>query len=66
MVDCTSAWQDFTDEIRAVGARIFLEVFAGKAVLTSAFKDAGWTTGPAVDLALGEHYDVRNHFSWPC
>ena len=31
-------------------------------MLTVAFKDAGWSTGPAVDIALGDEFDVWNHF----
>ena len=61
-VSSTAEWQSFIDAIRGHGTRVFLEVFAGMAILTSAFRAVGWPTGPPVDVAFGDHFDVLNHF----
>ena len=61
-VSATDEWHEFISDIRSYGKRVFLEVFAGMAVLSAAFRAEGWPVGPPVDLAYGEQYDVMNHF----
>ena len=54
------AWHDFVLDIRSAGQPLFLEVFAGCAVMTAEMKAAGWPTAPPVDIATTPDFNVLN------
>ena len=53
-------WLVLVTVIRASPRPVFWEIFAGCAVLTSAFLEAGWTCAPPLDILDDEAFDLLN------
>ena len=49
-------WHDIIRAVRESRHRVFWEVFAGAAVLTTAFANAGWDVGPPIVLLRALQY----------
>ena len=53
-------WSSIVDRVRRGGGTLFWELFAGVAVLTTAFAREGWATGPPVDVITSPITDLLN------
>ena len=53
-------WEAMVDEVRSAPQRVFWEIFAGCAVLTSMFLEEGWCCGPPVDVSFDESFNLLN------
>ena len=54
------SWIILIDTIRALPRRAFWEIFAGCAVLTSAFATESWCVAPPIDVVFNAEFDVLN------
>ena len=53
-------WRWLATALRSSSRRVFLVVFSGSGILTRAFADAGWCTGPPVDIVTNGDFDLLN------
>ena len=53
-------WSDFASDVRSQGIVAFLEIFAGEAILTQAFRELGWSTGTPIDVGTCSDFSPLN------
>ena len=53
-------WHSVIEEVRNAGRRIFWEIFAGCAILTSMFLECGWCCGPPIDVLFDSSFNLLN------
>ena len=56
------SWQSLISSIRGAPQRIFWEMFAGCAILTSMFLEQGWVCGPPIDVVKDPTYNLLDAF----
>ena len=56
------SWQRLISQVRAAPQRIFWELFAGCAILTSMFLEQGWCCGPPIDVLADTTYNMLDTF----
>ena len=52
------SWFILIESVRSSPCRVFWEIFAGCAVLTEKFADAGWYCGPPIDILEDESFNL--------
>ena len=56
------SWQKLIFRVRSAPQRIFWELFAGCAILTSMFLEQGWCCGPPIDVMADATYNLLDAF----
>ena len=55
-----SSWTEIIEEVRASPQRIFWEIFAGCAILTSMLLERNWCCGPPIDVVIDSSFNLLN------